>query len=484
MLRRTLVAAGIVCAGLFATGAQARDAAKPARPNVIVILADDLGYADVSTYHKGRIPTPNIDRLGRDGVVFTEGYVSTPICSPSRAALMTGRHQQRYGFEYNNGPARRDADQHLGLDTREVTLGQVMKAGGYRTAAIGKWHLGWNDEHYPTNRGFETWWGFLTGQTNFIDPRAPTVVNGAPISRTRGEGTIAQPYDIVDPLNAVVKGADRTVVPHGEWYLTEELTRQAIAFIDAADDRPFFLYLAHHAPHTPFQTTLKYYDRFPHIEDKAQRVYAGMVSALDDSVGEVLDHLDRRGLGRNTIVVFLSDNGCAASLPGLCSPEPLTGGKLTHYEGGIRVPFVMRWPAALEAGRTHRAPVSSMDVFPTVVKAAGLELPKDRVYDGRDLLAQVKAGGDAARQFVWRSTPLRTVREGDWKYHRDFDGAEHLYNLREDPKEATNLAAREPERLARLKAQYDRWEADKVPPAWEGRYTEFDFGGRHFKFRP
>lgn len=488
-MRNRGVFQGCVLASLMLVGCAASQdevggpAARAARPNVIVIMADDLGYADVSTYHKGRIPTPHIDRLGREGVVFTQGYVSTPICSPSRAALMTGRHQQRYGFEYNNGPAARDAKEHLGLDPREITLADVMKAGGYRTGVLGKWHLGWNDEHYPTNRGFDTWWGFLTGQTNFIDPNAPEAVNGAPPSQTRDAGSIAQPYLQPNPLTAIVAGPDRTVIPHGAWYLTEELTKQAVEFIDARDERPFFLYLAHHAPHTPLQTTQKYYDRFPQIEDRAQRVYAAMVSALDDSVGEVLDHLDRRGIADNTIVIFLSDNGCAAYLPGLCSAEPLAGGKLTHYEGGIRVPFMMRWPAAIPEGTVFQAPVSSMDVFPTAVRAAGLQIPSDRPYDGRDLVAQLRAGPpDAARQLVWRSMPLRTVRQGDWKYHRDFEGNEHLYNLQADPMEARNLAETEPKRLAELKAIYDRWEEDKVEPGWAARFTDFVFGGRRFKF--
>jgi arylsulfatase A-like enzyme len=467
------------------SGEQPMAPTSTARPNVIVIMADDLGYADVSIYHKGRIPTPNLDRLGREGVVFTQGYVSTPICSPSRAALMTGRYQQRYGFEHNNGPAARDAGERLGLDPAELTLGDVLKAGGYRTGVVGKWHLGSSDEHYPTNRGFETWWGFLTGQTNFIHPNAPGAVNGAPASTSREAGSIAQPVLQVSRLNAIITGPDRTVIPHGEWHLTEELTKKSIEFIDSSGDRPFFLYLAHHAPHTPLQTTQKYYDRFPNIADKGQRVYAGMVSALDDSIGDILNHLEKRGISDNTIVVFLSDNGCAAYLPGLCSPEPLSGGKLSHYEGGIRVPFLMRWPAAIPAGTVHDKPVSSLDVFPTAVKAAGLQLPADRVFDGKDLVAQVRAGASTPeRQLVWRSTPLRTVRQGDWKYHRDFDGNEFLYNLRTDPKERVNLAKQEPQRLAELQAVYALWERDKKAPAWPGRFTEYDFDGRHFKFAP
>lgn len=456
------------------------------QPNVIVIIADDLGYADVSTYFPGRIPTPNIDRLGRDGAVFTQGYVTAPICSPSRAGLMTGRHQQRYGFEYNNGPASRDVAQRLGMDTGEITLANQLKTAGYRTGIVGKWHLGSSDEHYPTNRGFDEFWGFLTGQTNFVRPDAPEAVNFVPpAADTPAGGDLVRPSASVGPNNAVITGPNRQRVDLGNGFLTEQTTEQALSFIERNKGGPFFLYVAHHAPHTPLQVTRKYYDRFPHIKDEMQRIYAGMVSALDDGVGAILDDLDRKGLAKNTIVVFLSDNGCAAYVPGLCSPKPVSGGKLTYLEGGIRVPFLMKWPARIPAGTVHTSPVSSLDVFPTVSAAANLKLPTDRPYDGIDLLPQITAGKNFVRpDMFWRTLPMRVIRDGDWKYYRDLDGNEFLYDLKTDPREITNKISDEPVRAAAMKARFDTWESGMVPPKWPGRSTNYEFDGRKFKFTP
>lgn len=463
------------------------------RPNVIVIVADDLGYADVSAYQKGRIPTPNIDRLGRSGVTFRQGYVAAPICSPSRAALMTGRYQQRYGFEYNNGPARRDVDEHLGLDPRERTLGEAMKSGGYSTAAIGKWHLGSNDEHYPTRRGFDYWWGFLTGQTNFIDPNSPEAINGEPpVERglnpktaTGGEGDISAPTPKRGALVSIYTGPDRQRVDNESKYLVEEITAQANAFIDANKTRPFFLYVAHNAPHTPLQTTKKYWDRFPSIVDRRARVYASMVSALDDSVGQILDKLDQTGLADSTMVVFLSDNGCAGYLAGLCSCEPLTGSKLTQFEGGVRVPFMIRMPGRIPAGKVIDQPVSSLDIFPTALALAGIAPPKDRPLDGVNLLPLAARGAKLApRPLFWRTKPMIAARDADWKYMRDLDNREHLYRLSSDPKERDNLAAKLPAQTARLRALAAKWEKDKAEPGWGGRHSEFKMCGLDFKFTP
>lgn len=482
--RWTAVLAGLLLASCAPVDPTPVAPAGSAKPNIVVIIADDLGYADVSAYHAGRIPTPNIDRLGREGVTFTQGYVTAPICSPSRAGLMTGRHQQRFGFEYNNGPAARDIGERLGLDPRERTLADLLRAAGYRTGAIGKWHLGSSDEHYPTNRGFDEFWGFLTGQTNFIRPDAPEAVNGAEVREdASGGGELERPSAVVRPANAIVTGPDRTPVDLADGYLTEQITDRALEFIDRNRDRPFFLYVAHAAPHTPLQTTRKYYDRFPGISSKPARVYAAMVSALDDQVGALLDGLASRGLDRNTIVIFLSDNGCAAYIDGLCSAAPVAGGKLTYLEGGIRVPYLLRWPARIAPGLVHARPVSTLDVVPTALAAAGTALPADRSYDGRDLLPQI-ASGSARPALFWRTKPIAAVRDGDWKFVRDLDGGEALYNLSSDPREEVNLIAREPRRAAALRADWKRWNDQMAEPGWTGRFTEFDFGGRHFKFTP
>lgn len=455
-----------------------------AKPNVIVILADDLGYADVSTYRKGRIPTPNIDRIGQEGAVFTQGYATAPICSPSRAGLLTGRHQQRFGFEFNPGVPSMTMSERRGIDPRELTMADAMRGGGYRTAAIGKWHLGSTPALYPTSRGFDEFWGFLSAQTNHIRPQAPQAVNALASTPDWSTGSIA-PMTTIDAPRTVVAGPQREPVDLGNGLLTEQITEQALAFIERNRERPFFLYLAHEAPHLPLQTTRKYYDRFPAIQDRNQRVYASMVSSLDDAVGAVLERLDRLGLADNTIVVFLSDNGCAAYIPDLCSGEPLSGGKLTYLEGGIRVPYLMRWPTRIKAGTTHREPVSSLDILPTAANAAGIVLPRDRVYDGFDLMAQLDRA-DAARRppLFWRSLPMRALRDGDWKYVRDLDGVEFLYNLADDPKETRDRAGQEATRLAGLRAQYSQWEADKIAPGWNARAWSFEIEGRVFKFTP
>ena len=480
----SLGGAGEPMAQAQARGSAAAPAAAPAgRPNVLVIILDDLGYADVSAYHKGRIPTPNIDRLAREGVLFTQGYVSAPICSPSRAGLMTGRHQQRFGFEYNNGPGAIDRAEHRGLDPREKTIGDVMRAGGYRTGVIGKWHLGWNDEHYPTNRGFDHFWGLLTGQTNFMRPDAPDAVNAYNPSKPGESRELVQPYEVVGATEQIVTGPDRTPVSLGDRHLTDLITDEAIRFIDSSGDRPFFLYLAHPAPHTPLQTTREWYDRFPAIKSRQNRVFAAMVAQADAGIGRVLAHLDATGKARDTIVVLLSDNGCAAYIDGLCSPEPLSGGKLTYLEGGVRVPFMLRWPARVKGGQVFRQPVSSLDIMPTVARAAGIALPTDRAYDGQDILARLGGKGEQ-RTLFWRTQPIAAVREGDWKFIRDLDGNEYLYNLRKEPRETVNLVTRHPQRAEAMRAAHAAWAAQMGEPGWKPRRTDFDFGGRHFKFTP
>lgn len=467
-----------------AAPAPSASAARP--PNLIIILADDLGHADVSTYRKGRFATPNIDRIGREGAVFLQGYASAPICSPSRAGLLTGRHQQRFGFEYNTGAAQRDIGERRGLPATERTIADALRAAGYRTGALGKWHLGSSEAQYPTHRGFDEFWGFLTGQTNHIRPDAPDAVNARSPATGLAGFDLVRPFARVAAANAVIKGPGRERVDLGDGLLTEQLTAQAIDFVERHRDRPFFLYLAHHAPHTPLQVTRKYYDRFAHIEDRSQRVYAAMIQALDEGVGALLDRLDALNLSRDTLVVFLSDNGCAAYLPGLCSGEPVSGGKLTLLEGGIRIPFLVRWPAQIAAGTRHQAPVSTLDVLPTLLRAAGVPLPADHRIDGQDLLGQLQAPGNARGDALhWRSQPMRALRQAQWKYIRDLDGIEFLYDLDADPRELRNLAGTDAVRLDDMRRSFEQWEADKRAPAWQpARVTSFDFEGRHFSFRP
>jgi arylsulfatase A-like enzyme len=485
------------CAGLLALSgcassppapngqsASAARAADRSRPNVVVIMADDLGYADITAYGINRIPTPNIDRIGNEGVKFTDGYATAPVCSPSRAGLQTGRYQQRFGFEFNNGPAARDAEEGLGLDTNEVTLGAALKREGYRTGLVGKWHLGAQDQFYPTNRGYDEFVGILSGATSYIDPTRPDVRMFVRDGKGGGEGPARTGRRT--KYTQVVEGPDQKVVNNMDEYLTDYFGRRGAEFVrrNAASDDPYFLYLAFTAPHDPLMVTQKYYDRFSHIKTEHHRIYAAMVSALDDAVGEVLDAIDRSGEADNTIVYFLSDNGCAAYYDGMCACEPLRGGKLTHYEGGVRIPYMMRWPAQVEGGQVYRQVVSTLDIFPTVLSAAGGDLPRDRVYDGVDLLPYLSGQKTGAphQSLMWRRSPLVSIRQGDWKLWKELNGKYTLlYNLKDDLNETTNLASKHPEKVRELEAALEQWSKDLQDPRWPSRpHTTYDVCGTPF----
>lgn len=450
-------------------------------PNILVILADDVGYADISAYGINRIPTPNIDRIGKEGVRFTDAYVSAPVCGPSRAGLQTGRYQERFGFEFNNGPARRDIEENLGLPATELTLASAVKAAGYHTGLIGKWHLGANESYYPTNRGYDEFVGFLPGATSYMAPKSPGLhvysnpnsADGAPMTRNVN--------------TQIIEGPGRTIVHNESEYLTDYFGRRAVDYIkrEASSDTPYFLYLAPNAAHDPLMVTQKYYDRFPQIANDQNRIYAAMVSALDDMVGNVLNAVEASGEADNTLIFFLTDNGCAAYYPGMCACEPLRGGKLTHYEGGVRVPFMVRWPAKVKSGQIYRSMVSSMDIFPTVLSAAGGKLPTDRIYDGVDLAPYLSGWNTAPPHdmLAWRRSPLASIRKGDWKLWKSTDGKYTLlFNLKDDLNETTNLAEKRPDKLKELEAAFAQWAKDMQDPKWPSRpHTTYDVCGTPFE---
>lgn len=468
------------CAADYAQTGQAKAAAARVakRPNVIVIIADDLGYADISAFGVKRISTPNIDRIGNEGVKFPVAYATAPVCSPSRAGVQTGRHQDRFGFEFNNGPAQRDIRQNLGLPVGEITVADALRKQSYHTGIIGKWHLGSNADFYPTNRGYDEFVGILTGQTNYIDRTLPGV-HVATFGDDAAEGPVAK--NGRGPANEVFEGANRTVVHNDQEYLTDYFAHRAAEYIgrNAKSEQPYFLYMAFNAPHAPLMVTQKYYDRFPQIKSEPMRIYAAMISALDDGVGEILKAVEASGEAENTIIYFMSDNGCAAYQPGVCSCEPLRGGKLTHYEGGVRVPFMMRWPGHVKAGSVYRNAVSTMDIFPTVVAAAGGQLPADRPYDGVDIMPYLSGTnpGQPHDILAWRRQPLVSIRKGDWKLWQSVGGGEYgepyvlLFNLKNDPNEATNLAEKEPAKVKELQAAIAQWSKDLHDPLWPTKST-------------
>lgn len=479
-----MIAALAACSPSTEEPTAAASEGEGARPaNIIILMADDLGYADVSTYGIQRISTPNIDRIGKEGVIFTDGYSTAPVCSPSRAAVQTGRYQQRFGFEFNNGPARRDDEEGLGLDPREITLGAALSQAGYATGLIGKWHLGSRDEFYPTNRGYGEFVGFLPGATSYIDRSLPGVRHADnPRGEIEGGRALGR-----NQYTQVLEGPDRTIVQNENEYLTEYFARRAADFVSrhSASEDPYFLYVAFNAPHDPLTVTQKYYDRFSHIETEHHRIYAAMVSALDDAVGAILEAVEKSGEADDTLIVFISDNGCAAYYEGMCACEPMRGGKLSHYEGGVRIPFVMRWPSEVKAGQIFRHPVSTLDLFPTAMAAARAPLPADRAYDGVDLAPFLsgRAQGAPHDQLTWRRAPMTSIRKGDWKLWKHMDGEfTLLFNLREDPNEQNNLAMSRPEVVSELEGALAEWGKDLTDPTWPSRpHVSYNVCGTPFE---
>jgi arylsulfatase A-like enzyme len=458
MTRNALLVIASLLAAACGAAAQAR------KPNVVIVMGDDLGYCDTGLYGCRDISTPNIDSIARAGVLFTSGYVTAPVCSPSRAGLLTGRYQQRFGFEFNAGPLDRSIAEQLGLPPGEITLPQALKAAGYATGMVGKWHLGMQAQFHPNQRGFDEFFGFLFGANLYIDPSAPGVMM---IKDAEGGRMTARP-----PQNPIFR--NRTPVEEPE-YLTEAFAREAVAFIDRHAAEPFFLYVPFNAPHAPLEATKKYLDRFPGVEDPRRRVYSAMVSALDDAVGAILERLRARGLERDTLLVFLSDNGCA-TYTRACTNDPLRLGKLTHLEGGFRVPFAMRWPGHIPAGSRYDEAVSSLDLFPTALAATGAAAPKGVKLDGVDLLPYVTGKKKTSpHEFLfWRNGPNDAVRSGRWKLYRP-DGRLFLFDLGADLSERANVAAAHPEIVKRLAGALDRWEAELRAPLWSCRTAEMDF---------
>lgn len=426
--------------GSFAGGAERQQ-----KPNIIVIIADDMGYADVGFNGCEDIPTPNIDSLARNGVKFTNGYVSHPWCAPTRAGLITGRYQQRFGFEHN--PRFDFNDEIAGIHEGEITLAQLLKDSGYSCGIIGKWHLGAHEKFHPTKRGFDEFFGFRGGGHDYFKSRdtidAP--MYQLPLERNFGKW---------EPL----KG-----------YLTFVLADEAIRFIKRHCGKPFFLYLAFNAPHAPLQAPEEYVRKFEHIPDKRRRLYAAMVNALDDAIGQVLQTIRDLGLEENTLIFFLSDNGGPIGDASNGSRnDPLRGGKGGLYEGGIRVPFAIQWKGNLPSGKIYEYPVICLDIFSTALAAAGISLPKDRKIDGVNLLPYLRnERTEMPHEFLfWRigGGTWMVVRNARYKLHRRKDGSVELYDLQADIGEQKNLAKDLPKIAEQLSEALDKWNSELIPP--------------------
>jgi arylsulfatase A-like enzyme len=449
-----------VTTGLLGCAAEGPEpASSDPPPNIVLIVADDLGYGDVCSYSCKGAATPHIDSIGRNGVRFIDGHVTAPVCSPSRAGFITGRYQQRFGHEYNAGGAARCQREGLGLPTTLTTLADSLKAAGYATGMVGKSHLGSQPQFHPMQRGFDEFFGFLHGANLYLEPLdAPgTHFVGA------SEENFQQKRSEINPI---LRGTEPVEDPE---YLTDAITREALSFIERHGEEPFFLYVPYNAPHTPLQVTDEYYQRFEHIGDERKRIFAAMVSALDDGVGKILEALEANELWRETLVVFFSDNGCATYTEA-CFNDPLLGGKLTLFEGGQRVPFFMQYPGVLPEGMVYDEPVTSLDIFPTAVNLAGGTLPDN--LDGIDLVPYLTGieEGAPSRALYWRNGTNSAVRKGPWKLVNLAEGRHVLlYNVKEDIGETNDLAAEHPEKVEELSGLLEQWKSELVDPLWPSR---------------
>ncbi len=465
--RDFLKALGLGAAGATLCGCS-EQARRPAgttdkKPNIVLILVDDLGWIDTGCYGSKFYETPNIDRLASQGMRFTDGYAACAVCSPTRAAVMTGRYPARLGvtdwirsrFQGGKIPDdKKNPSEYVGgknkkllcppnalwMELEEITIAEALKSAGYTSCHIGKWHLG-ADDWYPNRQGFD----FNIGGCDF-----------------------GQPPSYFDPYSRKGQGSIPTLEPRDEnEYLTDREADEAVGFIRSHKDQPFFLYMAHYAVHTPIQAKKdlieKYKAKTP--TDQKNPTYAAMVESVDDAVGGIMDVLDELGLRDNTIVIFTSDNG---GLIGPTSNKPLRSGKGFPYEGGIREPVIVRWPKAVKAGTISHEPVTSVDYMPTICEAAGVSLPSHRDIDGVSLLGHLKSGGRRKldRQAIYwhfphyrgSVVPYSIIRAGDWKLIKRYESKTfELFNLKDDLSETNELSERMPEKVAELDAELSIW---------------------------
>lgn len=421
------------------------------KPNVIVIVSDDAGYADFGCYGGKEIPTPNIDAIAKSGVRFTDAYVSASVCAPSRAGLLTGRYQQRFGFEHNTSTqvSKGYTLADVGMDLKEQTIGNEMQANGYRTIAIGKWHQGDEPQHFPLNRGFDEFYGFTGGHRDFFGYKTKP----------------ARENVLYDNREAV---AESKVT-----YLTDMLTDRATHFIEENQKKPFFMYLAFNAVHTPMNARKDLMARYAHIPDSGRRAYAAMMTSLDDNVGKLLNRLKQLELDKNTLIVFINDNGGAtnnASDNGL-----LRGMKGSKWEGGIRVAMMMKWPGQISTGLVYHPPVSALDILPTAIASAKGKPKGTLPLDGVNLIPYLKTGNkkEPHQALFWRRGVAAAMRTGNWKLIRVQDKDTQqvlLFDLKKDLSETNNLANIYPAQVKKMLYRIQDWEKGLDTPHWGSSY--------------
>ena len=453
-------------------------AAEADNPNIIVLLADDLGYGELGCQGNEEIPTPHIDSIAANGVRFTNGYVTGPNCSPSRAGFLSGRIPTRFGYE-NNPIGHRNENPAIGFPTSETTLAETMQDAGYTTGLLGKWHLGGTAAYHPFRHGFEEFFGFMHEGHYFVQPpyegvttmlRRKTLPDGE-VGRWIGKKKLIYHKW---PSNEPDYDADNPIIRGGQpvmetEYLTDALTREAVDFIDRHDDKPFFLYLAYNAVHSPLQGADAYMRKFSHIQDIQRRIFAAMLANMDDSVGAVMKQWRNSGLEENTLVFFLSDNG-GPTRELTSSNAPLRGQKGMMYEGGLRVPFMVQWKGTLPKGKVYNHPVTSLDIYATAAANAKATAPEN--IEGVDLIPYLtsKRSDRPHDTLFWRQGNKAGLRHGDLKLVR-MGGRKavgnakwELYDLSKDISEERNLAKANPEHLSELVALWKKMNGEMQEP--------------------
>lgn len=434
---------------IFGCTAQTTASPKSNKPNIILLFADDAGYADFGFQGSMEMKTPNLDKLASEGVRFTQAYVTHPTCGPSRAGLMTGKSQYRFGYEENNVPTYMSAVSavdgiDMGLPLEEVTMADYLKQLGYTTAIFGKWHLGGADRFHPTKRGFDEFFGFRGGARSYFEYTDPPQ----------------------DPQNKLERGFGNFEEHDG--YLTDVLGDEATKFVEksAKANTPFFAFLSFNAVHTPMDAKPEDLAEFPNLQGK-RKIVAAMGLSMDRAIGQVMNKLKELGIDENTIVVFTNDNGGPTDA-NASSNLPLSGIKATHLEGGLRVPFLMKYPEKLKANTTYDLPISTFDLLPTFYKAAGGDITTLKAIDGVDLVPYIK-GIKTERPhetFFWKRDARAVMRKGDWKLIRFPDRPAELFYLPDDEMELNNLADKEPERYLQMYKELFAWEATLERPRW------------------
>ena len=412
------------------------------KPTIVFLIADDMGDGDLGVQGDKEVRSPHIDALAASGVRLTQYYANHPVCAPSRAAMLTGVYQQRMGFEFNPG----GAGPNFGLPVDTPTIAERLKAQGYATALLGKWHQGYKPEHHPNARGFDEFYGFLGG-THPYTADGVTQYNATDAADARTNRLLRQSTPVELPS-----------------HLTEALGAEATRFIRAHKNDPFFVMLAFNAPHVPMQTTRAYYQRFAHIADEKRRIHLAMVEALDDQVGAVLQTLKAEGLERDTLVVFISDNG-GPQHQTTSSNYPFSGEKGSFLEGGIRVPAAVRWPGTIAPGGVLDTMSSGFDMTATALTLAGA-VPAQGL-DGVNLMPWMtgKTSTSIHDALYWRQGKRGAMRQGDWKLLKDAEQW-RLFDLRADQAEQRDVAASQPQKLEQLRTLWNAWSAQMKPPAW------------------